>query len=92
MMLEVSVTYRFISANFRVILNVPLDVLAPNDWVVVVRFEEFHNIVCPCFNSLKPLATEDAGQVSVDSNDGGGSNVITEDPKRCDRLPVLSEL
>ena len=34
--METSLTYRLISANFGVVLDIPLDVLPPDDGVIVI--------------------------------------------------------
>jgi len=44
----------------------------------------------PRLNGLKPLLAEDNRQVSLNSDNGGGGEVVTENPKRCDGLPIMS--
>jgi len=73
------------------VLDIPLGIFPPNNWVIVFCSEESRNITCPCFNGLKVLVTEDTGQVSMDGKNCGGSKVVTEDSKRCDCLQIPSE-
>jgi len=74
-----------------VIFDVTFNVLPPDDWVVVICFKESHHILSPCFNVLEPFRTENIGQVSLDGSDGGGSEIVTENPECCDSLPAMSE-
>ena len=72
-------TDRLISADFRVVLDISLNIFSPNDWVVIIRFEELCNVTCPRFDSVKSLAAEDVGHVAMDGNNGSSSKVIAED-------------
>jgi len=74
-----------------VVLDVPLNVLAPYDWVIVVRFEQLRDIFHPCFNIEESLATENVGHVSMHGNNGSASEVVAEDTECGDRLPNASE-
>lgn len=64
------------------IFNITLDVLPPDDWMVVLRFEKFGDIFGPSFDGVEPLLPEHTGQVSLDSSDGGRSEVVAKDPQR----------
>ena len=86
MILAKNLTHRLISTNFGMILDIPLNIFSPNDWVIIVRFEELRHIARPCFNSLESLVTEDAGQVSMDGGNSGGGKVVVEDPECRDHL------
>jgi len=90
-MLGTNLTYRLISTNFGVVLNVTLNILPPDDRVIIIRFEELCNVFGPCLNGLKPFLAEGTGQVSLDGNDGGGGKVVTENPERRDGLVIMSE-
>ena len=79
--METMFTDRLISSNFGVILDISLDIFSPNDWVVVIRFEELCDISCPRLNSVKSLAAEDTRHVPMDGSDGSDSKVIAEDSK-----------
>jgi len=71
--------------------DVTFNVLPPDDRVVVICFKESHHIFSPCFDVFEPFHAENTGQVSLDSSDGGGSEMVTEDPECCDSLPAMSE-
>ena len=73
--------YRLISAEFRMILNVTLNILPPDDRMIVVRFEESHDVFRPCFDGIEPFLAEKISQVLLDSGDGGRSETVPEDPK-----------
>jgi hypothetical protein len=75
------VTYCFITPNFRVIRNVTFNILAPDDWVVFVGFEELSDICRSCINSIESLLTEYVGEMSLNGCDGGSGEVVAEDPK-----------
>ena len=44
----------------------------------------------PRLNGLKPLLVEDNRQVSLNSDNGGGDEVVMENPERRDGLPMMS--
>jgi len=73
--------YRLISADFRMILNIALNILPPDDWVVVVGFEELCDVFCPRFDGVEPFLAENSCQVSLNSRDGGRSETVPEDPE-----------
>ena len=83
---ETNLTYRLVSTNLGVVSNVAFNIFPPDDWVVVIRFEELRNVFGPCLDGMKPILAKDAVQVSLDSNNGGGGKVVTEDPERRDGL------
>jgi hypothetical protein len=74
------------------VLDITFDVLTPDDRVVIIWPKELGNVFRPCINSSEPLLSEDVGQVSMDSNNGGSGNVVTKDPDRRDSLCSVSEL
>jgi hypothetical protein len=78
--------YCFVSANFEVVLHITLSILPPYYWVVVFRSEELCNIFGPCLNIVKPFLAKDIDKVSLNSGDGGRSEMVTKDPKSQDRL------
>jgi len=53
-------TYSLIAPDFRVVLDVANDVLAPDERVVVVGLEVSGNKVCPRFNRFQPFLEEHA--------------------------------
>ena len=63
------------------VLDISLNILPPNDRVIIVQFEESRNISGPRFNSFESLAAEDVGHLSMNGSDGGSSEVIMEDPE-----------
>ena len=73
--------YCLISADFRMILNVTLDILPPDDRMVGVGFEELRDVFRPCFDGIEPFLAEKISQVSLDSGDGGRSETVPEDPE-----------
>ena len=74
------------------VLDITFNVLTPDDQVVIIWPKELGNVFRPCINSSEPLLSEDVRQVSMDSNNGGGGNVVTKDPNRRDSLRSVSEL
>ena len=78
--------YRFVSTDLGVILNIAFGVLAPEYWMIIGRPEELCNISRPCFNGVKPFIAEHMREVSLNGKDGSRSNMVTEDPERCDGL------
>ena len=73
--------YCFVSTKFSITQNVTLNVLSPNDWIIVVQLKKLCNIFGPSFNSIKSLLAEYRRQILLDGNDGGGGKVVTQDPK-----------
>jgi len=69
-----------------VVLDISLSILTPDDWVVAFRFEELYDMLSPCFNRVKPFLAEHTHHVSLDSNDGSRSKVVSKNAKCCDRL------
>jgi hypothetical protein len=65
-----------------VIGNVALNILTPDDWMILARFEELCDVLSPRINSVKPLLAEYTGEVSLNSCDSGRGEVVAEDPKR----------
>jgi len=78
--------YCLVSADLRMVLNVALDVLTPDDRVIIIRVKELHDIFSPSFNGVKPFLAKDIGQVSLDRDNCGSGDVVTENPKRGDGL------
>lgn len=75
------VAYRFVSTDFGVVRNVALNILAPDDWVVFVRFEELRNVRGSRINIIEFLLAKYTGEMSLDSHDGSRSDVVAKDPK-----------
>lgn len=73
--------YRLVSPNFRVIFDITLNVLPPDDRMIFLRFEELRNIFGPRLDCIEPFLAEYAGQVSLDSSDGSRSEVVTKNPE-----------
>jgi hypothetical protein len=63
------------------VLDIAFNILTPDDRVVVIWSKELGNVFCPHINGLKPFLSEDVGQVSMNCNDSGSGDVVTEDPK-----------
>ena len=84
------ITYRFVSADFGVVWNVALNILAPDDWVVFVRFEKLRNVFSSRINIIKSLLAKYTGEMSLNGCDCSGSNVVAKDPKRRDGLVTAS--
>jgi hypothetical protein len=72
-------TYRLVSANFGMILDVTLDILSPNDRMIVLRLEKFSDVFGPRFKSVKSFLAEYTGQVLLDGSNGGRGEVVTKD-------------
>lgn len=75
-------TYYLVSTDFRVVLNITLNVFPPDDGMIFVRFEEFRDIFRPRFDGIKPFPTEHTGHISLDGRDGGRGEIVLEDPER----------
>ena len=74
-------TYCLVSTNLRVILNIALSVLPPDDQVINRQFEELHYISDSSFKSIEPLLLEHIIQVLLDSGDGSGSEMVMKNPE-----------
>jgi hypothetical protein len=72
-------TYRLVSANFGMILDVALDILSPNDRMIIFRLEKFSNVFGPRFKSVNSFLAEYTGQVLLDGSNGGRGKVVTKD-------------
>lgn len=68
------------------ILNIALNILPPDDRIVFLRFELLRDVVRPPFNCVEPVLAEHTGHMSLDGNNGGGSDIVPEARKRCDGL------
>lgn len=77
-------THRFVSTNFRVVLNVTFNILSPNNGVVVFRFKKLINVLGPRFNSLDPF--KDDRHIFLDGKNSNSSKVVAKDTKRRDCL------
>ena len=75
------ITYRLVSANFRMILDITLNILSPDDRVISVRSEELHNVSGPRFDGIEPFLAKYIRCVALDGNDGGRGEMVTEDSK-----------
>jgi len=73
--------YRLVSANFSVVLDISFGVLAPDDRVIFVRFEELRNVISSPFNSIEPFLAEYTRHILLDGGDGGGAKSIPEEPE-----------
>lgn len=80
------IPYRFVSTNFRVIRDIALNILAPDDWMFFVGFEELRNIFGSRINSVKLLLAEYTGEMLLNGRDSGRSEVVAKDPERRDGL------
>lgn len=81
-------TYCLVSLNFRAIWDISVNVLLPNDWMVDLRLEELCNVFCLRFEGVESFLTEDIGEMSLNSNNCSTSNMVVENPKRCDHLQL----
>src|ERR1700759_3856110 len=59
------ITYGLLSTNFRVIGDVAFNILTPDDWMILVRFEELCDVLGPRVNGIKPLLVEYVGEVTL---------------------------
>ena len=73
--------HRLISTDFGVIRDVALDILTPDDWMVLGRFEQLLDICGSCIDSVKPLLLEYTGKVSLNGCNSSRGKVVAEDPK-----------
>src|ERR1700679_2394081 len=83
------VTYNLVSTKARMVWNLSLNILAPDDGMFLVRCEEFCDILGLGLNVVKPLLPEHTREVMLNSCDGSGRNVVAEDPKCRDGLVVM---
>ena len=72
------------------IWDVALNILAPDDWVVFVRFEELRNVRSPRIKMIKFLLAKYGGEMSLNGCDSSRSDVVAEDPQRRDGLVTMS--
>jgi hypothetical protein len=84
------ITYRFVSSDFRVVRDVALDILAPDDRMILVGFEELRDILSSRIKSIEPLLAEHIGEVLLYGHNGSGSEVIVEDPDSRECLATAS--
>lgn len=54
----INLAHRLVSADLRMILDIALNILPPNDWVIIVRREQLRDMFGPRLNGMKPFLAE----------------------------------
>ena len=66
--------------------NVPFDVLAPKNWMVVLRLEYVRDIFSPSFDGVQPVLAEDDMHMVLNCSDCFSGDMIAETAERCGGL------
>ena len=74
-----SITYSLIFSGPRMVCDVPNYILAPYEWMIVIRLELAGNEIHPCIERLEPLLTEHVCEVVLDCEYCRSPNMVAND-------------
>src|ERR1700679_2316644 len=83
------VTYNLVSTKGSMVRNLSLNILAPDDGMLLGGCKEFCNIPSSGLNGVESLLLEHTREVLLNSGDGSGCKVVPKDPKCRVGLVVL---